>query len=83
MRITDLRELSGADGIRTHGLLDANEALSQLSYSPSCGSTKFESLDSNNKIKKFKCFILCRLGARKPFFLSLSCHLGPAARANS
>jgi len=26
---------------------------------------------------------LCRLGARKPFFLSLSCHLGPAARANS
>jgi hypothetical protein len=30
-------------------------------------------LDSNHKIKKSKCFIWCRLGARKPFFLSLSC----------
>ena len=30
-------------------------------------------LDSNNRIKKSKCFIWCRLGARGPFFLSLSC----------
>jgi hypothetical protein len=34
--------------------------------------TAHERLDSNNKIKKSKCFILCRLGAGKPFFLSLS-----------
>ena len=40
-------------------------------------------LDSNNKIKKIKCFILCRLGTRKPFFLSLSCLLGPAVRKTS
>ena len=26
-----------------------------------------------NAIKKSKCFIWCRLGARRPFFLSLSC----------
>jgi hypothetical protein len=30
-------------------------------------------LDSNKKLKKSKCFIQCRLGTRKPFFLSLSC----------
>jgi hypothetical protein len=32
-----------------------------------------ERLDSDNKIKKSKCFIWYRLGARGPFFLSLSC----------
>jgi hypothetical protein len=30
-------------------------------------------LDSNRKLKKSKCFIQCRLGTRKPFFLSLKC----------
>ena len=30
-------------------------------------------LDSNNRIKKFKCFIWCRIEAREPLFLSLSC----------
>ena len=34
---------------------------------------KKDRLDSNYKIKKSKCFIWCRLGARGPFFLSLSC----------
>jgi hypothetical protein len=42
-----------------------------------------ERLDSNNRIKKSKCFIWCRLGAREPFFLSLCCPLGPAARETS
>jgi hypothetical protein len=28
------RGIGGADGIRTHDLLNANQALSQLSYSP-------------------------------------------------
>jgi hypothetical protein len=28
-------------------------------------------LDSNKKLRKSKCFIQCRLGTRKPFFLSL------------
>src|SRR6516225_8381170 len=40
------------------------------SYSPSCGSTQFDSLDSNNRIKKSECFI-CRLGTRP---LSRKCH---------
>jgi len=30
-------------------------------------------LDSNQKLKKSKCFIQCRLGTRNPFFLSLNC----------
>jgi hypothetical protein len=33
----------------------------------------FQPLDSNNRIKNFKYFIGCRLGARGPLFLSLSC----------
>ena len=32
-----------------------------------------EHLVPNNQIEKSKCFTWCRLGARKPFFLSLSC----------
>ena len=35
--------------------------------------TKIDRLDSNNRVKKSKCFIWCRLGTRGPFFLSLSC----------
>ena len=34
---------------------------------------KIDRLDSNKKLKKSTCFIQCRLGTRKPFFLSLSC----------
>ena len=30
-------------------------------------------LDSNKKLKKSKCFIWCRIEAREPLFLSLSC----------
>ena len=36
-------------------------------------ANQFDRLDSNNKIKKTKCFIWRRLGSRKPFFLSLRC----------
>jgi hypothetical protein len=35
--------------------------------------TRLDLLDSNNKIKKTKCFMWCRLGTRNPFFLSLGC----------
>lgn len=31
------------------------------------GSPRTDCLDSNNRIKKFKCFIWCRFGARGPF----------------
>ncbi len=36
-------------------------------------SSMIDLLDSNNGIKKSKCFIWCRLQARNAFFLSLSC----------
>ena len=32
-----------------------------------------ERLDSNKELKKSKCFIWCRIEAREPLFLSLSC----------
>ena len=36
-------------------------------------ANRFDRLDSNKNLKKSKCFIQCRLGTRKPFFLSLNC----------
>jgi len=37
------------------------------------GNYYIDCLDSNKKLKKSKCLIQCRLGTRKPFFLSLNC----------
>jgi hypothetical protein len=36
-------------------------------------ANRFDRLDSNKKLKKSKCFIWCRIEAREPLFLSLSC----------
>ena len=59
------------DGMRRRfsGLRE-NEALSQLSYTPSYGSKNLTAKIPTTGSKKSKCFILCRLGARKPLFLS-------------
>ena len=49
----------------------------KFSFARTIGATQngnyIDCLDSNKKLKKSKCFILCRLGTRKPFFLSLNC----------
>ena len=45
----NIRLIGGADRDRTGGLLVANQALSQLSYSPNCKVSLFQSFEGFNE----------------------------------